>query len=171
MRNNSLYKSFLFLLMAAALFVAAFFAYKYYKTPPQPYKIDTVFHTDTVYEDTIIYKDRIKPVPKYIDVIKHDTITKDTVLSTEQKYYQETFYLGKDTATVGIVTTGINTEIDSISVLLKTQRTIITNTVEITKYVEKKRGIFHIQPQATFGYDPLNKQWGAVVGIGIGVDI
>ena len=36
--------------------------------------------------------------------------------------------------------------------------------------VEKKRKWFHIQPQATFGYDPLRKEWGAVVGIGIGVD-
>lgn len=35
----------------------------------------------------------------------------------------------------------------------------------------KKEKWFHIQPQATFGYDPLNKQWGAVVGFGVGIDL
>lgn len=47
-----------------------------------------------------------------------------------------------------------------------------TNTV-ITQPIIKpqKRKLIHIQPQATFGYDPLNKQWGAVVGFGIGLNI
>lgn len=170
MKNSGLYSAFL-LLLAVALFVAAFFAYKYYKIPSNPSKTDTVFHTDTFYQDTVIYKEKIKLVPKEVEIIKRDTITKDTVLTTEKKFYQETFYMKNDTATVGIVTTGINTEIDSVSIMLRTRRPTIVNTVEITKYVERKKKIIQLQPQATFGYDPLNKQWGAVIGVGIGINI
>ena len=170
MKNNGLY-SVLIILLAVALFVAAFFAYKCYQTPPNVQKTDTVFHTDTFYQDTVIYKEKIKPVPKLVEVIKHDTITKDTVLTTERKYYQDTFYLAQDTATIGVTTIGINAEIDSISILLRTRRPTIVNTVEIIKYVDKKKKIIQLQPQATFGYDPLNKQWGAVIGVGIGINL
>lgn len=159
------------LLIIAIVFMTVAFFNVYLSKPKEVITTDTVIKRDTVWNDTVIYKDREKPVPKLVEVIKHDTIIADTVLTTEQKYYQETFYMGKDTATVGVLTTGINTEVDSISVLLRTRKPTVVQTVEVTKYIEKNRSIIHIQPQATFGYDPLNKQWGAVVGFGIGVDI
>lgn len=167
--NNTLHTT--FIVMAIALIAIAFCMWYTNKTPSNPPKADTVTKVDTFWKDSIIYKDKIKLVPKKIVETKHDTITSDTVLTTEQKYYQETFYMGKDTATVGILTTGINTTVDSVSIMLKTRKPTIVQTVEITKYVEKKRSIIHIQPQATFGYDPLNKQWGAVVGFGVGIDL
>ena len=56
----------------------------------------------------------------------------------------------------------------------KTHREIVTNTVEVTKYVkEKKRFIdrFHIQPQVGVGYGVFNKKFDAYVGVGVGFDI
>ena len=167
MKNDKLHT---ILLLIAIIMMAISFVCVYNKTSSNTPKADTVTKVDTFWKDSIIYKDKIKLVPKKIVETKHDTITGDTVLTTEQKYYQETFYMGKDTATVGILTTGINTTVDSVSIMLKTRKPTVVQTVEITKYVEKKRKWFHIQPQATFGYDPLNKNWGAVIGLGIGVD-
>lgn len=48
-----------------------------------------------------------------------------------------------------------------------------TNTV-ITQPIikpQKRNKWLHIQPQITAGFDPINKQWAAVVGFGVGVDI
>ena len=79
--------------------------------------------------------------------------------------------MGLDTVDAQIVTEGINTSLESLKMRLRLHRVNTTETVEVIRYVEKKKKWFHIQPQATFGYDPLNKNWGAVIGIGIGVDI
>lgn len=170
MKNSFHYLHILLLVFALLSFGGAFILYHNSK-PQQIIKTDTVTNTriDTFIDTFEVEK--VKLVPKITEVIRYDTVTKDTILETERKYYQERFYLGKDTADVGVLTSGINTEIDSIGIKLRTFRTNTTNTVEITRYVEKKRSIIHIQPQATFGYDPINKQWGAVVGIGIGVNI
>lgn len=168
MNKNTLHT--ILLVIAVFMMAIAFFSV-YFRQPKEVLKTDTITKVDTFWKDSIICKDKIKLVPKKIVETKHDTITGDTVLTTEQKYYQETFYMGKDTATVGILTTGINTTVDSVSIMLKTRKPTVVQTVEITKYVEKKRSIIHIQPQATFGYDPLNKNWGAVVGFGVGIDL
>ena len=168
MNKNTLHT--ILLVIAIFMMAIAFFSV-YFRQPKEVLKTDTITKVDTFWQDSIIYKDRVKLVPKEVEVIKYDTITKDTVLTTVQKYYQERFYLGKDTADVGILASGINPSVDSIGIKLMTRRPTVVQTVEITKYVEKKRSIIHIQPQATFGYDPLNKNWGAVIGLGIGVDI
>lgn len=168
MKNNKLHT---ILLLIAIIMMAISFVCVYNKTPEVIEKRDTtiVTKTDTVIDTFEVQK--IKLVPKILETVKHDTIHSDTVLTTERKYYEERFYLGKDTADISVMTTGINTSVDSIGIKLRTFRTYTTNTVEITKYVEKKKKWFHIQPQATFGYDPLRKEWGAVVGIGVGIDL
>lgn len=167
MNNN---KTLNILSVIAIIMMAISFVCLYNRTPEVVERRDTtiVTKTDTVIDTFEVQK--IKLVPKILETVKHDTIHSDTVLTTERKYYEERFYLGKDTADISVMTTGINTSVDSIGIKLRTFRTYTTNTVEITKYVEKKKKWFHIQPQATFGYDPLRKEWGAVVGIGIGVD-
>lgn len=168
MNNN---KTLNILSVIAIIMMAISFVCLYNRTPEVVERRDTtiVTKTDTVIDTFEVQK--IKLVPKILETVKHDTIHSDTVLTTERKYYEERFYLGKDTADISVMTTGINTSVDSIGIKLKTFRTYTTNTVEITKYVEKKKKWFHIQPQATFGYDPLRKEWGAVVGIGVGIDL
>lgn len=141
-------------------------------------KTDTVFSTktDTIWRDTTITEKEL--VPKIITKIKTDTLFKengDTVkLITESKRFDKTIISNKDTADVQVYTTGIETSLDSLKMRLKTHKEVITNTVEITKYVEKKKTFwnrFHIQPQVTGGYDIINKQWGITAGVGVGIDL
>lgn len=47
----------------------------------------------------------------------------------------------------------------------KYYQTNTTTVIEKTK--PQKQSKWHISPQATFGYDPINKQWGFIVGVGV----
>jgi hypothetical protein len=47
-----------------------------------------------------------------------------------------------------------------------------TNTVITHQIITpQKQNKWHISPSVTFGYDPINKQWGGVIGIGVNYDI
>lgn len=134
---------------------------------------DTTIIRDTVWKDTTIIEKQI--VPKEVIKKKVDTVYTnlgDTLhLVTESKMFDKRFISSQDTCDLQIYTTGIKTSLDSLKWRLKTHRVNTTEVVEIIKYEERKKKWLHIQPQATFGYDPLNRQWGAVVGLGIGVDL
>jgi len=141
-------------------------------------KTDTIIttKTDTLWKDTTIIEKEF--VPKTIVKTKTDTLFKangDTIqLITESKRFDKRLTIDKDTADVQVYTSGINTSLDSLKMRFKTHREIVTNTVEVTKYVkEKKRFIdrFHIQPQVGVGYGVFNKKIDAYVGVGIGFDI
>jgi hypothetical protein len=57
---------------------------------------------------------------------------------------------------------------------MKKSEVIKTNTITVEKYIKEQKKLWdriHLQPQATFGYDPINKNWGAVIGLGVGIDI
>lgn len=134
---------------------------------------DTTIIRDTVWKDTTIIEKQL--VPKEVIKKKVDTVYTnlgDTLhLVTESKMFDKRFISSQDTCDLQIYTTGIKTSLDSLKWCLKTHRVNTTEVVEIIKYEERKKKWLHIQPQATFGYDPLNRQWGAVVGLGIGVDL
>lgn len=135
---------------------------------------DTVFEkkVDTIWKDTTIT--RTKYIPKKVEVIKTDTITNDTILNVEQKTYQDTLCNGKDSIILTSTISGINSNLDSTSVVWKKQKEIITQTITVTKYIEKPKTFWdrvHLQPQFTIGFDPINKNFGAVIGLGVGVDI
>ena len=141
-------------------------------------KTDTVFSTktDTLWKDIRIIEKEF--VPKTIVKIKTDTLFKengDTIqLITESKRFDKSIVSDKDTADVEIYTSGINTSLDSLKMRFKTHREIVTNTVEVTKYVkERKRFIdrFHIQPQVGIGYGVFNKKIDTYLGVGIGFDL
>lgn len=141
-------------------------------------KTDTVIttKTDTLWKETVITEKEF--IPKYITKTKIDTLFKengDTVqLVTESKRFDKTLISDKDTADVQIFTTGIETSLDSLKMRLKTHHEVVTNTVEVIKYVEKPKKFwdrFHVQPQVTGGYDLINKQWGITAGIGVGIDL
>lgn len=139
---------------------------------------DTITIVDTVNNFDTVEIIKEKPNIKYKYITKIDTFYtkdgKDTIIPTENKIYQDTLTCAKDSVIVTNYIKGQNVSLDSIKADWKKSETIITKTVEITKYIEKPRTFwdnFHIQPQATFGYDPINKNWGAVIGIGLGVDL
>lgn len=177
MKSNVL----IFVSLAICFIILGFFYLDrsgYFKPRNEVVKTDTVFKTktDTLWKDTLITETKL--IPKYIVKTKTDTLFSkdgDTIqLVTESKRFDKRLISGKDTADLQVYTSGIETSLDSLKMRLKTHKEVITNTVEITKYVEKKKTFwnrFHIQPQVTGGYDIINKQWGITAGVGVGIDI
>ena len=150
----------------------------YAQTLPKVGETDTIFHTDTLrYVDTLtIFKE--KPIPKEALVTKIDTFyTKegnDTTLVTENKVYQDSLCVQNDTAIVTNYISGINAKLDSTRVQLRLTKETITNTVEITKYLEKKKTFwnrFHLGVQAGYGYGFQFKGLEPYVGLGGSFDL
>ena len=139
-----------------------------------PKMSDTVFNTkvDTFWKDTVIRQ--TKYIPKRVEVIRTDTITKDTILTVEQKTYEDTLCNDKDSIILQSFITGQNVTKDSIKANWKKQETIVTNTVTITKYIEKKKTFwdkFHFGVQAGYGYTFKSKDLQPYVGIGGSIDL
>lgn len=141
-------------------------------------KTDTirVERTDTVYKtDTFKIKELI---PKKIVEIQRDTVYdskgNEIELVTENKLYQDTLICDKDTAELQIFTSGIKSNVDSVSLNLRKSEIIRTNTIEITKYIDKpKRFVdrFHIGIQGGYGYGFNYKGFEPYVGIGVSFDL
>jgi hypothetical protein len=91
-------------------------------------------------------------------------------LITELKEFEKRLIIEKDTADVKIYTSGIKTSLDSLKMRLKTHNEVVTNTIEVTKYVVKKKR-FHLTPQLGVGYGLTQKTFDAFFGVGIGIDI
>lgn len=144
------------------------FGYYCGNKPQKIEKTDTVTVTDTFWKDTTIVEKEL--VPKYIIKKKVDTLYKengDTVhLITEQKRYDRSLVSDKDTCNLEIYTSGINTALDSLKMRLRTHT--VTNTVEITKYVEEKKK-FYIAPSVGIGFGLVNKKPDVFVGVSIGI--
>ena len=132
-------------------------------------KVDTIQLFDTCYvRDTIVFE-KTKLVPKYITVLKRDTVfdvnNTPIELITEKKTFQDTIICDKDTAELQIFTSGIKSNVDSTKVTLKKQNQIITNTITIEKYIKPKK--IRITPQLGIGYGLLNKNTDIYLGIGL----
>lgn len=178
MRNNTLIFISLFITLAI---LSIFYVNDNYNIKDwfnNTQKTDTVFSTktDTLWKDTTIIEKEF--VPKTIVKTKTDTLFKengDTIqLITESKRFDKTILSGKDTADVQVYTSGINTSLDSLKMRLKTHREIVTNTVEVTKYVEKKKMFWdrwHVGLQGGYGYTFKTKDLQPYVGVGISFDL
>lgn len=135
-------------------------------------KQDTVYKTktDTLWKDTTITEKEL--IPTYIIKKKVDTLyTKqgDSIqLTTESKMYQKSLISDKDTADIQIYTSGINTSLDSLKWRLKTHTEIVTNNIEIVRY---KKKLITTSPSIMVGYDPINKQWGAMLGVSLNLNL
>jgi len=148
------------------------------KTKQNVLKQDTVYNTktDTLWKDTVITKKEL--VPKEIVKKKVDTLylsNGDTMLlNTESKRYDELLTSGVDTCFLTAFVSGVHPSLDSLSCRMKTHHEVVTNTVEITKYIEKKRKFkdrFHFAPNVSFGYGLFNKKPDLYVGFGLNVDL
>lgn len=177
MNNNTL----IFISIAICFIILGFFYLDrsgYFDPMKEVINTDTVFttKTDTLWKDTTITEKEF--VPKIIVKTKIDTLFNEngeTVqLITESKRFDKTILSDKDTADVQVYTSGINTSLDSLKMRLKAHKEVITNTVEITKYVEKKKTFwnrFHIGVQAGYGYGLNYKGLEPYVGIGASFDL
>ena len=177
MNSNTL----IFISIAICFIILGFFYLDrsgYFDPMKEVINTDTVFttKTDTLWKDTTIVEKEI--LPKIIVKTKIDTLFKEngeTVqLITESKMFDKTILSDKDTAYVQVYTSGINTSLDSLKMRLKAHKEVITNTVEITKYVEKKKTFwnrFHIGVQAGYGYGFNYNGLEPYVGIGASFDL
>lgn len=156
----------LIILILAALFVTTFIlGCKWQEMRSERQETsDTVFNTkvDTFWKDTVIEK--TKYIPKKVEIIRTDTITKDTILKVEEKLYEDTICNDKDSIILQSFISGINSNLDSTSVVWKKHKEIITNYVEITKYIEKQRK-FNFGVGVGYGYGLNNKQFEPFIGI------
>lgn len=48
---------------------------------------------------------------------------------------------------------------------------VITNTIIIEKPIIQKKKLITTSPSITAGYDPINKQWGMMIGISANLNI
>lgn len=131
---------------------------------------DTVITTrvDTIWNDTVIEK--TKYIPKKVEIIRTDTILKDTILTTELKTYIDTLCNNNDSIILKNYISGTNSNLDSTSVDWRKHKEIITNTVEITKYIEKKKTFFDrfkVGVQVGYGYGFKSKYIEPYAGVGV----
>ena len=177
MKSNTL----IFISIAICFIILGFFYLDrsgYFDPMKEVIKTDTVLttKTDTLWKDTTIVEKKI--VPKYIVKKTIDTVyTKEgdaLNLITEAKRFDKRLISNKDTADLQIYTSGIETSLDSLKMRLKTHTDVITNTVEVKKYIQKKKTFwnrFHIGVQAGYGYGFNYKGLEPYVGIGASFDL
>ena len=177
MNSNTL----IFISIAICFIILGFFYLDrsgYFDPMKEVIKTDTVLttKTDTLWKDTTIVEKEI--VPKYIVKKNVDTVyTKEgdaLNLITEAKRFDKRLISNKDTADIQIYTSGIETSLDSLKMRLKTHTDVITNTVEVKKYIQKKKTFwnrFHIGVQAGYGYGFNYKGLEPYVGIGASFDL
>ena len=142
----------------------------------------TIVTTDTVYQ-TKTYRDT---VPQYITKwkTKTDTLFKfkenDTVphlVQLKGKTYSKTFTDDNDTITYHAHISGYDVDgqeyprLDSIGFSLRRFVTQTNTTLKQVVNVPKKRQFITTSPSVTFGYDPFNKQWGAMVGLSVNFNV
>ena len=140
----------------------------------------TVVTTDTVFET----KTLTDTVPKYITKwkTKVDTLFKgnDTVphiVQLKGKTYSKTFTDSNDTIEYHAHVSGYDVDsvgyprLDSIGFSLKRFVTQTNTTTTQVVNVPKKRQFITTSPSVSFGYDPFNKQWGAMVGISLNFNV
>ena len=142
----------------------------------------TIVTTDTVFE-TKTYTDT---VPQYVTrwKTKRDTLFKykenDTIPHTVQlksKTYSNTITDSNDTIEYQAHISGYDMDtqeyprLDSIGFTLRRFITQTNTTSTQVVNVHPKRQFITTSPSVTLGYDPLNKQWGAMVGISLNFNV
>ena len=121
--------------------------------------------TQTILKDTTI----TKFVPRKVEVIKRDTIAKDTILTYERKEYQDTLVNDADSLILSNTILGVDASLDSLHVTWKKQNKVFTNTIYITR--EKPRKLIEFVPlQATAGWNPFDNKLGIVIGCGVSIN-
>lgn len=143
----------------------------YNQTPMEIIKTDTVTVSDTIYKTDTFKIEKL--VPKKVVEIKRDTLYKkdstEVILVSENKEYKDTISTNDgDSIILNNYISGINPQLDSTKVNLKKKE--IIKTVQITKYIEKKKTIwdrFSLGVGVGYGYGLKNKDIEPFVGISL----
>ena len=140
----------------------------------------TIVTTDTIYET----KTLTDTVPKYITrwKTKRDTLFKenDTIphlVELKGKTYSKTITDDNDTITYHAHVSGYDVDgqeyprLDSIGFSLRRFVTQTNTTSTQVVKAQQKRQFITTSPSITLGYDPFNKQWGAMVGLSVNFNV
>lgn len=140
----------------------------------------TIVATDTVYET----KTLTDTVPHFITKwkTKVDTIFKENdtiphVVQLKGKTYSNTITDDNDTITYQAHVSGYDVDsseyprLDSIELNLRRFNIQTNRTSTQVVNVHQKRQFITTSPSVTFGYDPVNKQWGAMVGVSLNFNV
>ena len=142
--------------------------------PYEVIKTDTITttKTDTLWKDTTITK--TKTVLKYVKETSRDTLYlkngKDTVLTTENKTYQDTLCNEGDSVMLQIAISGVKSNLDSIKADWRKSTQVITNTITVEKYIKQNKR-FNVGVQTGVGYGFTSKQIEPYIGFGIQINI
>ena len=151
-----------------------------YKQLVSSIECNTIVVTDTIYET----KTLTDTVPKYITKwkTKVDTLFKENdstphVVELKGKTYSNTITDDNDTIEYHAHISGYDVDtqeyprLDSIGFTLK-RFNIQTNTTSTQVVnVPQKRKFITTSPSVMLGYDPFNKQWGAMVGVSLNFNV
>lgn len=151
-----------------------------YKKLVSSIECNTIVVTDTIYET----KTLTDTVPQYITrwKTKTDTLFKENdstphVVELKGKTYSKTFTDSNDTITYHAHISGYDVDsvgyprLDSIGFTLRRFVTHTNRTSTQVVNVPQKRQFITTSPSITLGYDPLNKQWGAMVGVSLNFNV
>lgn len=164
--NNENKLLFVSILLSIAIFI--FVGFYKCSTKPNPTKVDTVFSTktDTLFDTIQTIKYNLKPIEK--EVLKIDTVFDSNhnpiELITENLTYVDTLTEDKDTCIICNYVSGINVKMDSLKMDLRKTKIIQTNTIEITKTIEKRKR-FGFGVGVGSGYGLFNKNFDVYVGL------
>ena len=140
----------------------------------------TIVTTDTVFKT----KTLIDTVPQYITKwkTKTDTLFKENdtiphIVQLKGKTYSNTITDDNDTITYQAHVSGYDVDsseyprLDSIGFTLRRFITQTNTTTTQVMNVPQKRQFITTSPSVTLGYDPINKQWGAMVGLSVNFNV
>ena len=128
------------------------------------------FWVDGRLEDSLL--SNIGEVPSGFFTCVYDENGDTLELVTESKKYEKSLISGKDTADLKVYVSGIEPSLDSLEMRLKTHTEV--NTVEITKYVQKKKTFkdrFHLGLQVGYGLGLQSRKFDSYVGFGVSFDL
>lgn len=124
---------------------------------------DTVTNIVAVHDTITVEK--LKPI--YSEVVKYDTIKRDTVLITERMAYDVEVCNDSISGAVRAVVSGVNPSLDSLTYRFHIPTKTITSTVEVEKIVTKKTHIsYGVGVMAGYGF--FGKRPEIVGGVYIG---
>ena len=151
-----------------------------YKQLVSSIECNTIVVTDTIYET----KTLTDTVPRYITKwkTKTDTLFKQSdsiphVVQLKGKTYSKTFTDDNDTITYQAHISGYDVDnqeyprLDSIGFTLRRFITQTNTTSTQVVNAKRKRQFITTSPSVSFGYDPINKQWGAMVGVSVNFNV
>ena len=151
-----------------------------YKKLVSSIECNTIVVTDTIYET----KTLTDTVPQYITrwKTKTDTLFKENdstphIVELKGKTYSKTFTDDNDTITYQAHVSGYDVDssqypkLDSIEFTLRRFVTQTNTTTTQVVKAQQKRQLITTSPSITLGYDPINKQWGAMVGVSLNFNV